>query len=97
MKNRNVYPISIALGLFAAGCATVPEGPALEEARAAFQRVENDPQVVSKAPVALERAEEALAVHREIGHRRGEAEAHLAAGQAREALDDPAVPAATRR
>lgn len=59
MKNGKAYLVYLALGLLTTGCAT-PGGPELEEARAAFQRVENDPQVVSNAPVALERAGEAL-------------------------------------
>lgn len=48
----------VAASLLGAGCAST--NPALEEATAAFEAAEDDPQVIAKAPVELQYAEAAL-------------------------------------
>jgi len=53
--------ISTVIGLSLVGCAHTPPRPAeLDQARAAFAEARDNPQVASRAPVALREAEEAL-------------------------------------
>jgi len=53
--------ISTVLGLSLVGCAHTPPRPAeLDQARAAYAEARDNPQVASRAPVALREAEEAL-------------------------------------
>ncbi len=53
--------ISVIGLVFLVACGGTPDkNPLLEEARSSFQKAESDSMVVSKAPVALKEAEEAL-------------------------------------
>src|SRR5919197_6284251 len=58
------YTVSATLLLLAAisiGCSsTVPNNPALERARDAYQRARQDPEVVGRAAVALDKAGQVL-------------------------------------
>src|ERR671922_1776286 len=57
------YTVSAALLLLAAipvGCSTVPNNPALERARDAYQRARQDPEIVGRAAVALDKAGQVL-------------------------------------
>ena len=62
-----VGSIIVAGALLVAGCGGPPaENPLLIEATTAYEQAANDPQVVSKAPVALEEAEEELQRARQL-------------------------------
>src|SRR6266850_215628 len=53
--------ISTAIGISLVGCSHTPPRPAeLDQARAAYAEARDNPQVASRAPVALRESEEAL-------------------------------------
>lgn len=61
MLLRLAISVAIGISLVGLGCAHAPARPAeLDQARAAYAEARNDPQVASRAPVALREAEEAL-------------------------------------
>lgn len=63
INNTIVYTVFAALMVFLASCAGTPESnQMLQEAQASYQQTENDAVVVENAPVALEQAEEAVAM-----------------------------------
>jgi OOP family OmpA-OmpF porin len=57
---RWLVVVGAALVIGAAGCSTVGENPALQQARFTYMQAQQDPQIVSNAPVALREAEQAL-------------------------------------
>jgi len=59
--------ISVILIFLFAGCAGTPDkNPLLEKAQNDFQQAEQDSLILTKAPVALKEAEEALQISREL-------------------------------
>ena len=56
-----VLTVAAAVGLTLAGCATVPVSPdGATEVRAKLTRLQSDPDLASRAPVALQEAETAV-------------------------------------
>ncbi len=56
----NYIAIGMVLLVSAMGCSTMRENPAIEQARMAYLRAQQDPQIATHAPVALHDAEQAL-------------------------------------
>jgi outer membrane protein OmpA-like peptidoglycan-associated protein len=61
MKKNRYLPLSLIAAALVAGCSTMPpQNAALEDARSAYSSARTDPQVVSLAPLELQKAGESL-------------------------------------
>lgn len=60
MKNSQLLPTSLLAMIALAGCATVKDNSALNQARGDYNAAQNNPQVVALAPIELKQAGDAL-------------------------------------